>query len=194
MRRIAPLSIAELQVSREPVKVAGMITAIRSIKTKSGDSMALVQLDDRSARLEVTLFNDLYSRVRSLLVPDQLLVAEGEIQEDKFNGGLRMRASGVLSLAEARKAYVREIRLHLSAPDWRSGRARALQECLHELLQPETGAGSVEGACPLVVVYDNEEASVTLQFGEQWALPPLDAHLQKLRAMLGESRVTLGYH
>ena len=44
------------------------------MKTKRGDTMAFVTLDDRSGRLEVAIFSDTYNEYREKLVKDSLLV------------------------------------------------------------------------------------------------------------------------
>ena len=56
VRKFAPCKIADLRAdgSRSQV-VAGLVVAARTMKTKRGDTMAILSLDDRSARIEVTI-------------------------------------------------------------------------------------------------------------------------------------------
>ena len=64
--------------------VAGLIVASRTMKTKRGDTMAVLQLDDRSARIEVTVYADTWNEHRELLVKDQIVIVEGSVAHDDF--------------------------------------------------------------------------------------------------------------
>ena len=41
-------------------------------------------LDDRSGRIEVTFFEDVYQQYRALIVKDAILVVEGKLRFDEF--------------------------------------------------------------------------------------------------------------
>ena len=83
--------------------------AMRVMKTKRGDNMAFITLDDRTARIEVTLFSDILNQNRDILVKDALLVVEGQISHDDFSGNLKMRANKLTNLEEARQQQLRGI-------------------------------------------------------------------------------------
>ena len=46
--------------------------------------MGFVTLDDRTGRLEVAVFADIYAAHREKLVKDALLVIEGQVSHDDF--------------------------------------------------------------------------------------------------------------
>ena len=50
--------------------------------------MAVIMLDDGNARIEVTVFNELFEQHRHWLKEDQLLIVEGKVANDEFSGGL----------------------------------------------------------------------------------------------------------
>ncbi|MBT5334464.1 MAG: DNA polymerase III subunit alpha, partial [Gammaproteobacteria bacterium] len=79
--------IKELRVSKNTQWVAGMVISNRVMKNKRGSSMAFLVLDDRSARLEVSLFSDAFQNYSHKVAKDELLVIEGEVQNDERNGG-----------------------------------------------------------------------------------------------------------
>ena len=73
--------------------IAGLIVDLRITKSKKGGNNAFVTLDDRSARIEVTVFPDSYEEFRHVIVKDQVVVVEGEISVDEFRGGAKSDCS-----------------------------------------------------------------------------------------------------
>src|SRR5690554_6026333 len=61
VRRFISTKLVDVEPSSSPQKVAGMVVDMRVMKNKRGDSMCFVTLDDRSGRLEVALFADVYN-------------------------------------------------------------------------------------------------------------------------------------
>ncbi len=82
------------------VKIAGISEGVKKITTKRGDTMAILFLEDPTAKIEVTLFPKIYAEVAQLLeAPDSLIVAEGTL--DVRAGQLQMRANSVKKLSLA---------------------------------------------------------------------------------------------
>ena len=71
---------------REQRTIAGLVVSVRHGKTQRGRMGSLV-LDDRTGRMEVTVFSELYERVRELLVPDRILVVNGSLSFDEYRDG-----------------------------------------------------------------------------------------------------------
>ena len=69
------------------VVLAGLVTAIR----RRGDNQAFVQIEDTRGRLECAFFSDAFTEFGSLLSRDRIIVIEGGLREDSFNGGFSMR-------------------------------------------------------------------------------------------------------
>jgi len=76
-----------------------------------------VTLDDRSGRIEVTLFPDSWTQFRELLKPDSIVVIEGSVALDDYNGESKLKVTvrRVLRLEEARRDYARSVSLSLQA-------------------------------------------------------------------------------
>src|SRR5688572_26978662 len=70
-----------------PVVVAGMVTLMR----RRGDSQAFVQIEDGRGRLECAFFGEAFGEFGSLLSRDRILLIEGGLREDQFNGGFSLR-------------------------------------------------------------------------------------------------------
>ena len=84
------------------VTVAGLIDEIRKRGTRVS-----VSLDDRSGRIEVTLFDEVFQRHRDLIVKDALVLVEGLLRFDEFSDGWRMAARRITDLDEALAAQAR---------------------------------------------------------------------------------------
>ncbi len=176
--------IADLKPEKSNQTVAGLVVAQRVMKTKRGDSMAFVTLDDRTGRIEVAIFSDAYTQARDLLLKDGLLVINGQVSYDDYNGMLKMRADTISLLADVRQQKARE--LHLTVE---SGAlpAQFIQD-LSGLLEPYR-----EGSCPLVIDYQRSDARAQLRLGNDWLVRPEDELLQRLRDQYGADKVKLLY-
>ncbi len=76
---------------RDRRTVAGLVVSVRHGKTQKG-RMGSVLLDDRTGRIEVAVFSPVYDQVRTLLVPDQILVVTANLSFDDYRDAWSLRA------------------------------------------------------------------------------------------------------
>lgn len=183
VRRFARQRIVELKPARDTQTVAGLIVNLRVMRNKKGDKMGFVTLDDRSGRIEASLFAEAFSAAQALLQTDALVVIEGEVSQDDFSGGLRLRAKRVMSLEEARTGLADSLRMKLDNQALQGDRLRWLGELI----------GRHRGGCPITLEYRGDEARALLQFGETWRVDPADSLIQALRDQFGRDNVFLHY-
>ena len=183
IQRFCPNNLASLRADKRTQTVAGLVVSARTMRTRRG-LMAFIVLDDRSARLEVTLFSDIYEAERAKLVKDAVLVVEGEVQPDDFSGALKMRAERIHEIQEARCRFAGTLVIEVchEAVDSVSGRLRA---CLEPHLN--------QAGCVVTVAYRGLGAQGQLTLGERWRVTPSDDLLQKLAAEFGKESVSLSY-
>jgi DNA polymerase III alpha subunit len=112
LRRFAPTPLASLMPSKEPLWVAGVVVANRTQTTRRG-LMRVVELDDGSGRLEITVFSELFDATRGVLKVDEPLVVSAQISNDEYSGGLRGSAVEILSLGQARLRYAKGLKVTL---------------------------------------------------------------------------------
>ena len=185
LRRIAPTRIADLRDDGAKSQViTGLIVAMRTMKTRRGDTMAVLSLDDRSARIEVTLFGDVYNQYRELLVKDAILIFEGGLAHDDYSDTLGMRANSVRSLEQARQSFSAELQIALCG-DMVSDE---LVEHLHHVL---LHAGN--GQCAVSFWYTQAEHRVRIIAGEAFRVAPSDELIQRLQECCGNDSVSLAY-
>ena len=139
--------------SDQPFVVAGMVTSQRN----RGDSMAFVQLEDWSGRIEVSLFREVYTEFRALLTRDAILVVEGGLSLDEYSGGFQLRARRVSTLNAACERQARLLRLRLNGVD--AAFVRHLRDSL---------AGHKGGKTPLRLSYANAAGRAEVELGADW--------------------------
>lgn len=159
------------------------------MKTKRGDNMAILTLDDRTGRMDVTLFAEVFNSARDLLLKDGLLVISGQVRYDDFSGMLKMSADTIRLLADVRQEKLRELRLELESGALPAGFVRELSD----ILGPYRQSAQREARCSIVIDYLRSDARVQLQLGNEWNIRPEDELLQHLRDIYGAAKVSLVY-
>ncbi|HXU11662.1 MAG TPA: OB-fold nucleic acid binding domain-containing protein, partial [Candidatus Binatia bacterium] len=78
------VSLKEVQKPRKAT-LAGIVSSLKRRKTRRGDMMAVMNLEDLEGAVEIVVFPDLYARHKSLLADEAALLVTGnvEIAEDQ---------------------------------------------------------------------------------------------------------------
>jgi len=189
LRMMHPNRISKLRPAKVLATVSGMIIAMRVMKNKRGENFAFITLDDKSGRLELSVFAEKYNVYREILVKDALLVVQGVVSEDSFTGGLKMLAESIQSIYEARCSKVKRLGLIIdsNSSDSDSSNGKWV-ESLHSSVNAYK-----DGNCPLEVEYIGPSASGRLKLGSQWRVQPRDELIGQLREQFGKNNVTLHY-
>lgn len=128
--------LVNLKPEKESQLVAGLLVATRTMRSKRGDNIAFVTLDDRSGRLEISLFAKEYEKYRELLQKDAILVIDCHVSMDDFSGSMRGRAREVLSLTQARQRFAKAVTLDLRAGNLSADFSRRLASVLENYRCP----------------------------------------------------------
>ncbi|EPU3916530.1 DNA polymerase III subunit alpha [Aeromonas hydrophila] len=184
LRRYTSGRLCDLHpTSRDTVTTAaGLVIAARSMVTKRGNKMGIFTLDDRSGRLDVTLFSEALEKYEELMQKDRILVVSGQVSFDDFSGGLKMSARELLDINDARERFARAIRISL---DEQQIDDRFFPR-LCEILEPARA-----GVCPVQVNYRRLGSRARLTLGTEWRVTPTDQLIDDLRVLLGRERVEL---
>lgn len=179
-RRFARTKLSELDPSREPRMMAGVITGLRTQMTQRG-KIIIVTLDDKSSTVEVTVYAELFEQNKKIFKEDEFLAVVGKVSEDRFSGGLRITAEKAFDIVSARIQYGRQLGLalpsHLQSKD------------IRDVLAPfrsDTGL-------PIAARVTPQGVACTLQFGDEWRVAPSDDLQLALRQVLGATEVEIEY-
>ncbi|MDP9199591.1 MAG: DNA polymerase III subunit alpha, partial [Pseudomonadota bacterium] len=190
LRQLVPARIADLGGPRptadtrsygggKTVTVAGLVLEIR----RRGTRMTLL-LDDRSGRIEVSPFDDVWQQHRAMIARDAILIVEGQLRFDEFVEDWRINAKKLTPIDEVRVREARRLVIRMPAAD---GDIRLMQR-LEETLRPCRG-----GQCNVAVHYVGSEARATFALGEEWSVRPTRALLDELGVLVGRDGVRLMY-
>ncbi|CAG9165149.1 DNA polymerase III subunit alpha [Cupriavidus laharis] len=167
--------------------IAGVIAGVRTQMTQRG-KMIIVQLDDGTGVVEMTVFNEVFDANRHLFREDELLIATGNARHDTFTGGVRFTAESVMDLPMARSAYASALSIALAPEDSTIERLRTV---LTQYRAKPRDAGPA--GLGLLVHYRNTSAACDIHLGQNWRVEPDEALLGELRQWLGNDAVELMY-
>ena len=167
--------------------IGGLIVAMRTMKSRRGETIAFVTLDDKSGRVEVSIFGDVYDNVREKLQKDQVIFVRGGTAEDDFTGGIRMRANEVFLIEEARARQASNLRLELQS----SHLCEGFVDELAGMLQPFRPKGF--GGCRVAINIKSHDSEGDVILGEEWRVVPHDDLIHNLKEHYGAEKVRLQY-
>ncbi|HXN10096.1 MAG TPA: hypothetical protein VN859_02580, partial [Steroidobacteraceae bacterium] len=140
--------------------------------------------DDRSGRMEVTMYEEVYQRHRELIVKDALVQVEGALRFDEFTDSWRLAARQINQLEQVRERLARSLMLR-----WPRGAcAPELLPALQSVLLRHRG-----GLCSVLLKYHGEIASGTLALGPDWKVRASAELLEQLEHLLGPGGARFGY-
>ena len=185
LSRLVTCRLAELQPTRrgQNTTVAGLLMGHRIMKGARG-SRAFLTIDDRTARVEVTVFSDVLEQVKPLLSSDSVLVIEGEVSMDEYAGMLKVVAKSIQPLVDARTRLSKGLELTVPVALGLRG--------VHDLTEWLQTQRQAEGAM-LRFRVQHPAAQATFLGSEQWRVKLTDPLLRGLRQRLGHDSVRVLY-
>jgi DNA polymerase III subunit alpha len=181
VRKFIKTKLANLEPAREPRLMAGIISGLRTQMTQRGKIM-IVTLDDGTATVDVTVYNEVYEPNKPLFKEDEFLAVQGKVSEDRFSGGLRVSVDKVMDIAMARVQFGRQFAFSLST------RIDAAQ--FKSILSPYRS----ENGLPLTMRYMQDGVgSCELRLADEWRVAPADGLKQVLFEKLGVKGAVVEY-
>jgi DNA polymerase III subunit alpha len=190
IRQICRSNLASLRPEKGHQRVAGLVVSTRVMRSRRGGDLCFLVIDDRSARVEASLFPDIFEANRAKIAKDAILLLEGEVQNDDFSGAIKLKVEKVYTMEEARARFSRGLLLNLCAQSAPGDLSARLRRCL----EPHRNQGT---GCPVTVLYQTvdggQPARGRIMLGPDWQVKPSEDLLARLRSEFGDDRVTLSY-
>jgi DNA polymerase-3 subunit alpha len=188
VRRFARRRIDELIDSREPQLVAGIVNDFRVINGQRG-KLAIFKLDDKSGVIEATADEAVWNKHRHLLKDDELVIVQGKLQPDRFNGGYRLNVNQVWDLATARCRFGKFLRVAVN------GKAPDVKSILREFppKRETTEQGDLLRGLPVRLALKRDGAEAEIQLGEDAKFFPSDAALASWMAQADQGVAQIVY-
>jgi len=134
--------------------VGGIVAAVRPLKTRKGDRMAVFTLEDAQGGVEIVVFPETFQRNGSLIETGTLVLVRGKLERDDET--TRIIASEIAPIEAVRERMAREVAIHVPIPA-----RRDLFEALGEIFSRHRGDRRVSfemelggGATPMRVRAD----------------------------------------
>ena len=174
--------LADIKNNRGMIRAAGLITDIRVMKNKKGQSFAFITLDDKYSRAEVTLWAETYAKYREYLQKDAVVLVKGEASQDRFTGRLKIIIDTVQSLYEVRceRLETLEVVIADSETDW------------VDLLTNRV-SDYRDGNCSIKIEYHKDNSYVNLLLDDSWKIDPRDELIDQLRSDFGPNNVNFEF-
>jgi DNA polymerase-3 subunit alpha len=174
--------LADLKPGKQR-RVVGLISSVRMTKSRRGQ-IAIVTLDDKTARTEITIYNKVLENCLDRIVTDRVCVVVGDCSIDDYSGEISIKADTVLGLDEARNQYASGLRFSMDST-FENGKFQQLKQML---------SSYANGQCPVTVEFTNECATARLRLSDEWRVTISDGLLEQLHAQFGDGVVAIEYH
>jgi DNA polymerase-3 subunit alpha len=175
----APLEGARNWSAGKPATVAGLVLEIR----RRPNRVTLI-LDDRSARLEVSLYEEVFQQHRDIIVKDAILIVDGTLRFDDFIEAWRLQAKSLMDIDRARERFARRLWLRWPAEfDGPQGMNR-----FEQVLKPY-----LRGPCGVSVAVNRADYSGKVNLPDAWSVRPTRELLDRLSALVGREGWYLVY-
>jgi DNA polymerase-3 subunit alpha len=185
VRQIVPMQLARVEPQRDLQWMCGVLASVRVMMTRRG-KMVFAVLDDGTAQVEISVFNELYEKHRNRLREDQLVIVQGKVSNDDYSGGMRIVAEQLYDLQLAREARAKSLRVKLNG----GADAARLRQMLNPFrAEPENGIPGV----PVDIVYTKNNFLCTVRLGEEWRVRMADTLLENLNAWTKPNGVEVTY-
>jgi DNA polymerase III subunit alpha len=175
----APPDGARSWSAGKPATVAGLVLEIR----RRPNRVTLI-LDDRSARLEVSLYEEVFQKHRDIIVKDAILIIDGVLRFDDFIEAWRLQGKSLMDIDRARERFARRLWLRWPVEfDGPQGMSR-----FEQMLKPY-----LRGPCGVSVAVNREDYSGKVNLSDAWSVRPTRELLDRLSTLVGREGWYLVY-
>ncbi len=163
------------QKDKSPVKVAGIVESIKIKRTKKGDKMASIQLEDLTGSTEVVVFPKLFADVSLLLKGEGALLVSGAAEVG--DNTAKIIANEIESLESVKLKNVKAVRLN---PATKKDPPKDLLEDLRDIVFNHPGD------CRLFFTMESSEKKrITISAHNRFNVSPCGAFFQEVEGLLG---------
>jgi len=169
--------------------LAGLLIGMRVRKTKTGSKIVTGVLDDRTARVEVVLYEDVFEQYGNSLVKDKVCVVVGSVSYDDFNAAYSVNANTIYTMTQAREKFSRGLQIKLDRSKANGSWSDTnINQQLNEVLQAYR-----EGSCPVNIEYNSGTDISQFVLGEEWNVVPSDELMTRLDKVFGSEQIEIMY-
>ncbi len=178
IKTITDTDIAGLEEFGEdqPVRIGGLIRSCKQLKSKKGDPMAFITVEDLLNAVEVIVFPNTFAECYSLLSSTETIIVQGTVQNDER--GPKIIAESLELLPKARETHTESIKIQLDSDKISRKRLELLKQVVYRY----------HGNCPLLLtMHFPGEGEVDIEILKDLTIRPC-------REFTNETEEILGYN
>ncbi len=181
-RILAPISLADLGDQPEKVTLSAivMLSTVKPVTTKKGDSMAVLQMEDLSGHCESVVFPKAYARIGQHIKPDARLMVWGKV--DRRDDRVQM----IIDDAEP----IESIRMVMVDLDPAIAGDIEQQYRLRNVLKVLQGENKFAAKTPVIAVIRTRDQRQAVRLGSQFRVQNAEAAVAALQAAAFRARAT----
>lgn len=188
---------------KENVNIGGTIMSLKKLRTKKGELMASLGVEDMSGTIEVIVWPDLYSKSDHILSNETPIVITGYI--DKSDKGIKVISKAIFSIEDVTEEMLKEASTSVKAQKWNNGNGsskraepkhRSLVLTMNKDTEPERLKklqdifSKHSGDCNVYLKIISPDKWETV-LSTDLKVMPSEEMLLKINEVLGEGTVTL---
>jgi DNA polymerase-3 subunit alpha len=165
--------LAEVK-DKETVRLAGLVNTMRIKRTRKGDKMAIIRLEDKQGFTEVVAFPDVFTRCASILSDDRPLLVTGEAEIGENIA--KIRAQDIVPLETVKQKAITAISIPIS----QEGLSRSSLMKLKDLVF------RYPGECKLIFKINLDGSSQsTIAAHNRYSIMPEETLIQQIESLVG---------
>jgi len=163
------------------IRVGGVISVVKPKLNKNNQQWAIIELSGLKGSIEVFVFNDVYERMKKLIIPNELVFIEGEVFRQKGGDDStgRISAKSVVKISHIRKEFSKDINIRIP---FKFNNAKFVDEL-------KTMCSDHQGWCRLVFHIERSDGTIERILSRNTRVSPAPKFVNSLRSMLGKQNV-----
>ncbi|MCK5340017.1 MAG: DNA polymerase III subunit alpha [Desulfobulbaceae bacterium] len=160
------------------VRVGGLVRNLKDHKSKKGDRMGFVTLEDTSGAIEVVVFPEVFAKSSHLLTNDDPIIIQGTAKRDER--GQKIIADAIDLLADARAKYTSDTKIILLSEKVSRTKLEALKRLVHKH----------HGPCPVsLTLHFSDRGEVDIQTPKDFTVLPCREFTEGAEEALGYAAI-----
>ncbi|MFH1980246.1 MAG: DNA polymerase III subunit alpha [Pseudomonadota bacterium] len=94
---------------KQTVRIGGLIAGIRLLRTRKGDQMAFLAIEDMHGKVEIIAFPEVFAASQNLLVPDAPVLIRGQAQKEE--NAVKIIAEEIIPISRVEELWTTSVHL-----------------------------------------------------------------------------------
>jgi len=161
------------------VRIGGIVSNAKVIKTKKGELMAFVMIEDMHGFVETIVFSSVYAKTSDQLFEDNPVIIEGRVQKDEKSA--KIIAETIIPIDKAEETWTASIQFNLEM----LRTDKKLLSDLKNILKKHPGSSRA-----YILMQDDENVETVIELPDDMKLKAGSSLTRDVKALLGYNAVS----